>query len=198
MTPACQKTAKAPARVGAAALLTLALASQPLALRAQPDAPWFAIPWFAPPPPATPAPNEPKALAKPKAHKEARPAPKDKKPAAKEVKKTDPAAEPAPEAPPPPYEPQLLRLAEILGALAYLDDLCGSSEGWRGRMQEVLEAEARTQDRKERLAGAFNKSFHDYENVYRACSPNAKIVIGRFLNEGGRIAREVASRFSAT
>jgi len=60
-----------------------------------------------------------------------------------------------PEAPPPPYEPQILRLAEILGALAYLDDLCGSKSDWRVRMQQFLEAEAKTPERKERFAGSF-------------------------------------------
>jgi uncharacterized protein (TIGR02301 family) len=104
----------------------------------------------------------------------------------------------APEAPPPPYEPQILRLAEILGALAYLDDLCGSKSDWRLRMQQFLEAEAKTPERKERFAGSFNRSFHDYEQSYQTCTPNAQIIIGRFLSEGGRIARDVVNRFSAS
>ena len=33
----------------------------------------------------------------------------------------------------PPYEPQLLRLAEIMGALAYLRDLCGAGDGAKFR-----------------------------------------------------------------
>jgi uncharacterized protein (TIGR02301 family) len=108
------------------------------------------------------------------------------------------AAAPAPEAPPPPYEPQILRLAEILGALAYLDDLCGSKSDWRLRMQQFLEAEAKTSERKERFAGSFNRSFHDYEQSYQTCTPNAQIIIGRFLSEGGRLARDVVNRFSAS
>jgi uncharacterized protein (TIGR02301 family) len=107
--------------------------------------------------------------------------------------------EPAtPEPPPPPYEPQILRLAEILGALAWLDDLCGSKSDWRLRMQQFLEAEAKTPERKERFAGSFNRSFHDYEQSYQTCTPNAEIIIGRFLSEGGRLARDVVNRFSAS
>ncbi len=105
---------------------------------------------------------------------------------------------PASEPPPPPYEPQALRLAEILGALAYLGDLCGSTDDWRGKMQQFLEAEAKTAYRKERLAGTFNRSFHDYEQSYRVCTPNAQIVIGRFLAEGGKLAHEIVNRFSAS
>ncbi|MGA2637938.1 TIGR02301 family protein [Methylocella sp.] len=103
-----------------------------------------------------------------------------------------------PEPPLPPYEPQILRLAEILGALAYLDDLCGSKSDWRLRMQQFLEAEAKTPERKERFAGSFNRSFHDYEQSYQTCTPNAQIIIGRFLSEGGRLARDVVNRFSAS
>ena len=42
------------------------------------------------------------------------------------------AAETAPAVAPPdvkPYDTQLLRLAEILGALSYLRGVCGSSDG---------------------------------------------------------------------
>ena len=102
------------------------------------------------------------------------------------------------EPPPPPYEPEILRLAEILGALAWLDDLCGAKSDWRLRMQQFLEAEAKTPERKERFAGSFNRSFHDYEQSYQTCTPNAQIIIGRFLSEGGRLAREVVNRFSAS
>ncbi len=103
-----------------------------------------------------------------------------------------------PPAPPPPYEPQILRLAEILGGLSYLDDICGSKDDWRAKMQELLQAEAKTEDRKERLAGTFNRSFHDYEQTYQTCTPNAQIVISRFLAEGGKLAREIINKFSAS
>ena len=44
---------------------------------------------------------------------------------------------PAQEAPPPPYEPQLLRLSEILGALSWLREICGDKDGeqWRASMR---------------------------------------------------------------
>ena len=101
------------------------------------------------------------------------------------------------EAPPPPYEPQILRLAEIMGALAYLRDLCGDRDGnvWRGRMSALLEAEAQTETRRERLAGAYNRGFRGFETTYRTCTPNAQLVINRYLDEGGKIARDVQNRF---
>jgi uncharacterized protein (TIGR02301 family) len=110
-------------------------------------------------------------------------------------------AAPTPEAePPPPYEPEILRLAEILGALTYLDALCASNPpgDWRAKMQAFLEAEAKTAARKERLAGSYNRGFHDYERTYHLCTPNAQAIIGRFLAEGGKIAHEVVNRYGAS
>jgi len=110
-----------------------------------------------------------------------------------------PVAPPA-EAPPPPYEPQLLRLAEILGSLAFLRDLCGLKDGdkFRAKMAELLEAEAKTEKRKDMLAGAFNRGFRGYEVIYRSCTPAADSVIGRYLSEAGRLAHELTNRFGGS
>ncbi len=110
-------------------------------------------------------------------------------------------AAPAPEAePPPPYDPEILRLAEILGALTYLDPLCAANPpgDWRAKMQALLEAEAKTAARKELLAGSYNRGFYDYERTYHLCTPNAQAIIGRFLAEGAGIAHEVVNRYGAS
>jgi uncharacterized protein (TIGR02301 family) len=124
---------------------------------------------------------------------------KPKKAAAKPA--PDAKAAPAPETePPPPYDPEILRLAEILGALTYLDALCASNPpgDWRAKMQALLEADAKSVARKERLAGSYNRGFHDYERTYHLCTPNAQAIIGRFLAEGGKIAHEVVNRYGAS
>lgn len=109
----------------------------------------------------------------------------------------NPAPAPPAEPPPPPYEPQLLRLAEVLGALSYLRDLCGDKDGdqWRENMRALMEAEAQTQARKERLAGAFNRGFRGYETLYRNCTSNAQVIIERMLDEGTKLSDDVANRF---
>jgi uncharacterized protein (TIGR02301 family) len=124
---------------------------------------------------------------------------KPKKAAAKPA--PDAKAAPAPETePPPPYDPEILRLAEILGALTYLDGLCGANPpgDWRAKMQALLEADAKSAARKERLAGSYNRGFRDYERSYHLCTPNAQAIIGRFLAEGGKIAHEVVNRYGAS
>jgi uncharacterized protein (TIGR02301 family) len=121
------------------------------------------------------------------------------KPAAPAAKPT-PAATPTPPPPdvPPPYEGQLLRLAELVGALSYLRDLCGDGDGaaFRARLASLVETEGTTDARKESLAGAFNRGFRDYELTYRACTPTARQIVARFLDEASHIAKDVANRYS--
>ena len=118
------------------------------------------------------------------------------KPAAQEPAKPD-TAKSAPEAPAAPYEDDLLRLAEIMGALAFLRDLCGDNDGaeWHKQMAALLEAEGVTPLRRARLAGAYNKGFRGFELTYRACTQHARDVINLYLEEGRTLARNTATRF---
>ena len=110
----------------------------------------------------------------------------------------------APEAgtdePLPPYEPQLERLSEMLGTLTYLRALCGKGDAaeWRKRMTILLDAEAKGESRRDRLAGAYNRGFHGYQATYRICTPAADLVITRFLAESDHLARDLTARFSGT
>jgi uncharacterized protein (TIGR02301 family) len=119
--------------------------------------------------------------------------------------KSDAKSAPAPAAPPPPtpverpppYEPQLLRLAEMMGALAYLRDLCGAGDGadFRAKMTALLDVEGVGESQRDLLAGAYNKGFRDYATTYRVCTPAAGEVISRYLKETARVATDVASRY---
>ncbi|MDR3407222.1 MAG: TIGR02301 family protein [Methylovirgula sp.] len=119
------------------------------------------------------------------------------KPGAPGAKSATPAQ---PDEPPPPYEPQLLRLSELLGALTYLQNLCGGENGhiWRDKMTALMDAETQNPLRRSRLAGAYNRGFNGYELNYRQCTPNAQAIIDRFLDESGRIARDVAHRYGTS
>lgn len=105
----------------------------------------------------------------------------------------------AAEAPPAPYEAQMTRLAEVLGALAFLRDLCGAGDGddWRGKMSALLDAEAPNGARREKFVAAFNRGFRGYELTYRVCTANAEAAIGRYLSEADRISRDIAYRYGS-
>src|SRR5690606_33266562 len=57
----------------------------------------------------------------------------------------------------PPYQRQMERLAEIMGSLYFLQPLCASgNEDWRAEMAELIALDEPDEDRRQRLAGAFN------------------------------------------
>ncbi|MCC6888231.1 MAG: TIGR02301 family protein [Hyphomicrobiales bacterium] len=107
------------------------------------------------------------------------------------------ATTPAPAQPPAPYDGNLQRLAEIMGALQYLRGLCGAKDGqkWRNEMQALIDAEAPTGERRARMIASFNRGYRGFQQSYRTCTPAADLVIRRYLEEGSRIAREVTARY---
>ena len=175
-----------------AAIVILALAAAHTQGAAARPAGWTTPIWEQTP---TPAPAAPAASAPAGGAQ----APLSAKPtAAKPPSGETPTPTPTSVESPPPYEPQLLRLAELIGSLAYLRDLCGDGDGatFRAKFAELVDAEGTTDPRKEALAGAFNRGFRDYELTYRACTPVARDIVSRFLDEAGRIAKDVANRYS--
>jgi len=98
----------------------------------------------------------------------------------------------------PAYEADLQRLSEILGALHYLRDLCGAREGqtWRNEMQALVDAEAPSGERRERLVASFNRGYRGFQQTYRTCTPAADYAIRRYLEEGSKIARDITARYA--
>lgn len=104
---------------------------------------------------------------------------------------------PAARAADPPYDGALARLSEILGALHYLRPLCGAAETslWRDQMQALIDAEAPSPERQARLTAAFNQGYSGFSALYRSCTPAATAAIQRYMNEGGRLTRDMATRY---
>jgi uncharacterized protein (TIGR02301 family) len=101
-------------------------------------------------------------------------------------------------APPPPddrpYDDKLMRLAEILGAIHYLRELCGAAEGqvWREQMKDILRNEGTTAVRRAKLVNAFNHGYRGYRRSYRTCTQSATLATNRFSTEGATIAAQLA------
>jgi uncharacterized protein (TIGR02301 family) len=93
-----------------------------------------------------------------------------------------------------PYDDKLLRLSEVLGAIHYLRELCGASEGqlWRDRMKELMDAEGSSPLRRAKLTQSFNNGYRSYSRTYNSCTPSARTAISRFLAEGADIADGLA------
>jgi uncharacterized protein (TIGR02301 family) len=99
---------------------------------------------------------------------------------------------------PAPFDADLQRLAEILGALHYLRAICGANEGakWRNEMQALIDAEVPAGERRQKIVARFNLGYRGFQQTYRTCTPAADIAIRRFLDEGARIARDITARYA--
>ena len=108
------------------------------------------------------------------------------------------AALPARAQAPAPFDSNLQRLAEILGALHYLRSICGANEGpkWRNEVQALIDAEAPSGDRKARMIASFNRGYRGFQQTYRSCTPAANTTIRRYLAEGSKISRDLTARYA--
>ena len=75
-----------------------------------------------------------------------------------------------------PYDDKLMRLSEILGAVHYLRELCGSNDGqlWRDRMRELMDTEGSTALRRAKLTRSFNNGYRSYSRTYNSCTPRRR------------------------
>lgn len=95
----------------------------------------------------------------------------------------------------PPYQRQMERLAEIMGSLYFLQPLCDAGpEDWRAQMAELITLDEPDEDRRQRLAGAFNVGYTAYSRFHRACTPAAREALKRLLVEAERTARDIHTR----
>jgi len=99
---------------------------------------------------------------------------------------------------PAPFDGDLERLGEILGALHYLRAICGANEGpkWRNEMQALIDAEAPSGERRRKIVASFNRGYRGFQQTYRTCTPAADLAIRRYLEEGAKIAREITARYA--
>ncbi|MGA2312297.1 MAG: TIGR02301 family protein [Xanthobacteraceae bacterium] len=138
---------------------------------------------FFPQPPPPPRPQPPAQQTQPRAPPPVQPQPQPQAP-------QQPASA--------PYDHDLQRLAEILGALHFLRGICGSNEGqkWRNEAQALIDAEAPAGARHDQMVASFNRGYRAFQQSYRTCTPAADFAVRRYLDEGARIAREITARYA--
>ena len=104
---------------------------------------------------------------------------------------------------PPPFAEDLERLAEILGSLQFLAELCEEDPTvWRGQMESILgltdggdESDAEWQAR---LTNRFNLGYSSFAAVYRNCTAAALTALVRYREAGAAITADIAARYGAT
>jgi uncharacterized protein (TIGR02301 family) len=125
------------------------------------------------------------------------PAQAQQRPATRQAPPAATQPPPPPEAAPAPYEADLIKLAEILGGLALLRQVCEGADKdiWAARMRALIEVEGRSPTIRDRLAGAFNQGFRAYALLHRRCTPASQEASVRLAREGDDLSRALASRF---
>jgi len=95
-----------------------------------------------------------------------------------------------------PYEAGLMRLAEVMGSLHFLRNLCGDAgDQWRDTMERLLAAEKPEPERRARFIASFNRGYRSFESTYTRCTAAATEAITRYTVEGENLSRDLATRF---
>jgi uncharacterized protein (TIGR02301 family) len=95
-----------------------------------------------------------------------------------------------------PFDAGLMRLAEVLGSLHFLRNLCGDKgDQWRRTMERLLTAENPDPERRARFIANFNRGYRSFEGTYTNCTASATEAIGRYTIEGENLARDLAARY---
>lgn len=89
-----------------------------------------------------------------------------------------------------------MRLAEVLGSLHYLRNLCGETgDQWRLQMEKLIESERPDPARRARLVASFNHGYRSFDGVYVSCTASATEAIARYMKEGEELTREIVVRY---
>ncbi|MER9119925.1 TIGR02301 family protein [Mesorhizobium sp. M0954] len=95
-----------------------------------------------------------------------------------------------------PFEPGLMRLAEVLGSLHFLRNLCGEKgDRWRAEMEKLIASENPTPERRARFIASFNRGYRSFGGTYTQCTASATEAISRYMKEGETLSRDIASRY---
>ncbi len=95
-----------------------------------------------------------------------------------------------------PYGGKIVRLAQILGSLHYLRNLCGETgTQWRDQMDKILDSEKPNEQERTRLVQAFNQGYESFAENYTECTPSAHTAISRYMIEGETISKDLVSRY---
>lgn len=95
-----------------------------------------------------------------------------------------------------PYDQDIMRLAELLGSLHYLRNLCGEEQTtWRDQMEALLQAEEPEPERRAMFVASFNRGYRSFDSIYTTCTASAVEAIERYMLEGENLTKEIAAKY---
>lgn len=109
-----------------------------------------------------------------------------------------PQQQPAAPAKPAPYDDKLSELAEIMGSLDFIRNLCGTQQEpqWKSMASQLIETEAKDEpERKARLTAAFNRGYRTFGAIQTSCNPQLRATADKYRIAGATLATEITARF---
>lgn len=93
------------------------------------------------------------------------------------------------------YWADVMRVAEILGGVHYLRDLCNGREGqvWREKMRELLDVTAPDADMRELLVSRFNAAYHKARAAHGRCTGETVTNLNRLTDEGANLSARLSA-----
>lgn len=88
----------------------------------------------------------------------------------------------------------LVRLAEILGSVHHLREICGADEGamWRNKMIDMMNVASLDAEARQRMISHFNDAYYQARSTFPECSTPAAAKSNALLEEGRRLAASLA------
>lgn len=97
----------------------------------------------------------------------------------------------------PLYQPEMERLVTIMGSLYFLDPICNTEERyWRFQAEELILLDQPTEERKQRLIGAFNTGYAAFARTYVSCTQPAIVALDTLLEEADGLTQDIHSRYA--
>ncbi|WP_017196335.1 TIGR02301 family protein [Bartonella birtlesii] len=97
----------------------------------------------------------------------------------------------------PPYESKLLRLAEILGSLHSLQNLCSTpTNQWYDYMHALIEIEQPIAQRRAYFYEAFNRAYSAFSENYHYCTQSAIEANQRYIKEGKALSESLLTYYN--
>jgi len=88
----------------------------------------------------------------------------------------------------------LVRLAEILGSVHHLREVCGADEGalWRNKMIDMMNVASLDTEARQRMISHFNDAYYQARSMFPECSRSAAAKSNALFDEGRRLAASLA------
>lgn len=95
------------------------------------------------------------------------------------------------------YTKKINLLAESLGALQFIEQLCNKNQtDWRQYMRDLMAAQHGSQERQAEIIGHFNHSYNSLTINYTSCTSTAKKLYKYHVDQSKALIKELLDKYT--